>query len=133
MPTYEPVGTVAVGANTGVKSLSTFFNNAVSNTAVAVKASAGKLHTFEASNPTTADAFLKFYDTAQGSVTVATDVPKWSILVPAGGGATIRGGADAYYVAPIDFGTAITIACTTESAAGNTAPATAITVNIGYV
>ena len=61
------------------------------------------LEQYHVYNPNTADAFLQFYDLAQGSVTVGTTTPKLSLWVPGGGA------LDAPFTVPVSFLTAITV------------------------
>lgn len=103
-----------------------FRNTGVTNTAVAVKASAGCLYYYHVYNTNTSDVFLQIYDVASGSVTVGTTTPTYTLVVPAGGGIL-----DSPFSAPMNFSTAITIAVTT-TATGGTAPSTALLVNMGY-
>lgn len=109
---------------------SPYFNNALSTTVQTVKASAGTLVFFEASNANTSDAFLQVFDVS-GTVTLGTTTPTQSYLLPAGASSTLRGGVERVFVGPVNFANAIKIAATTTPT-GNTAPSTALTVNIGY-
>lgn len=105
----------------------TFFRNtALSNTAVAVKASQGNLFYYHFYNSGSLDTFLQLYNVAQGSVTVGTTTPDLTLAVPAGG--ILDGSFDS---SPFSFSTAITIAATT-TITGGTAPATALLIAIGY-
>lgn len=94
-------------------------------TAQAVKASAGKVYGYYLYNPEAAVTFVHFYNTAQGSVTVGTTNPLFSLQIPAGSAANLMSDIG------ITFGTAITIAATT-TAGGNTAPATGVSATIFY-
>ena len=107
--------------------LSTFRNAALSNTATAVKASAGRVYGYNVSNPNASqDVYLHFYDVAAGSVVVGTTTPKLSLWVPA------NGGLDSLFAIPIAFGTAITVAIST-TATGGTAPSSGGVVNLFYL
>ena len=97
------------------------------NTAQAIKTASGKLWALEVSNPNSADAYLQLFDVATGSVTVGTTVPALSLLVPAGDG-TKDGAMDKNFPMSIEFGTAITYACTTTPA-GSGDPSTGLIVN----
>lgn len=94
-------------------------------TAQAVKASAGKVFGYYLYNPEAAVTFVHFYNTAQGSVTVGTTNPLFTLPIPAGSGANLMSDIG------ITFGTAITIAATT-TAGGNTAPATGVSAVIFF-
>lgn len=111
--------------------LTRFRNIAVTNTAVAVKGSAGNIYSINAYNPGVALAYLHIYNVAAASVTVGTTVPNWSIALPSTATGTV--GIDAisdipYFTASGAFSVA---ASTTPN--GGTAPGTALVVNIGYV
>jgi hypothetical protein len=94
-------------------------------TAQAAKASAGVLYGYYAYNPEAAVTFVHFYNTAQGSVTVGTTNPLFTIAIPAGAAANL---ALPYGIA---FSTAITVAATT-TAGGNTAPSTGVSLVVFY-
>lgn len=132
---YSPVQVDADGslyttlsASAGTVGASTLFDSDGDNTAQAAKTSAGSLYGLEVSNPNSTDAFIQIFDLATGSVTVGTTTPKLSFFVPAGNG-TDDGAMDKSFVVPIDFGTAITYACTT-TATGGTDPTTGLVVNV---
>ncbi len=103
---------------------SMFRNAALSNTAVAVKAAAGTLAGCHIYNPNSSESFVQFYNVAQGSVTVGTTTPDYTLFIPAFG--AVDGG-----ILPIAFSTAITVAATT-TIGGGTAPSTALLVNLQY-
>lgn len=94
-------------------------------TAQAVKASAGQVYGYYLYNPEAAVTFVHFYNTAQGSVTVGTTNPLFSIQLPAGAAANMT------FPFGVAFSTAITIAATT-TAGGNTAPSTGVSATIWY-
>ena len=116
---------VVGSASAGGVGLDTSRTTALSNTATAIKSSAGNIYLLHVENPNSSKAYLQFYDVAAGSVTVGTTTPKLSLLIPA------TGGHDGYLPIPIAFGTAITVAATT-TATGGAAPTTGLLVNIGY-
>lgn len=120
------IGTVNNAPLATVTGLTKYRGTAVSNTAIAVKASAGRLYNYHIYNAGTLDTFLQFYDVAQGSVTVGTTVPDKTFWVPAGG--ALDGGL----VYSAAFASAISIAATT-TVTGGTAPATALLVNLDYI
>lgn len=94
--------------------------SALSNTAVAVKASPGKIVSAEFYNPAAAVTYVQLFDKAAGSVVVGTDTPVLSIGVPAGGRAQC----------PLDAGFLVAIAtAATTAPTGGTAPATALIAN----
>jgi hypothetical protein len=110
---------VASRASPSIKGLDTNRQTALSNTAVAVKASQGRIYGYHYQNPGSADAYIQFYDIAQGSVTVGTTTPKRTLWIPAFGAVDTAG------ITPtLMFDTAITIAAT-STATGGTAPGTA--------
>ena len=100
-----------------------FRSTAVDETAgVAVKAAAGDVYGWNLYNPNTYDVFVKFYDTAQGSVVVGTTAIVETVQVPAQGSVVIKQDAPIH-----TFATAITIAATKLVA---DADATAITSDV---
>lgn len=128
VPQYSANGTqwVTPTPDAGATGLTMFRNTALSNTAVAVKASAGRVYNYHFYNSNTSDAFVQFYNTAQGSVTVGTTTPVKTFAVPAGG---VIDGVWAFSPA---FSTAITVAATT-TIAGGSAPSTGLLVNLDYI
>lgn len=100
---------------------------ACTNTAQAVKASQGTLGGWYLNNPNTADSYLQIYNVASGSVTVGTTNPLMTIHIP--GAAANSVAANVEFGNGIQFSTAIAIACTT-TAGGNTAPSSALDVNL---
>lgn len=110
-----------------------YFNAALSSTAVAVRTTGTLVFYIQVVNLTATDCWLQMFDTAQASVTVGTDTPKQSFLVPgASTAATNAGAITQQFSCPLEFNTALTIAFTT-SATGSGTPATAAVVNIGYL
>lgn len=100
------------------------------STKAAVKASAGRIHGLEVSNPNTADAFLQLFDALTANVTVGTTTPTQTFLIPAGDG-TVRGAVNITFPVPLNFKSGIMQACTTTpTGSGN--PSAALTVNIQY-
>lgn len=142
-------GTGVVGLSTGTNTIGnvgnvpitagglTMFREIVPNntTSVAVKASAGQLYSIDAYSISAATpAYIKFYNTAQGSVTCGTPTPTFGpFLIPASGGAP-GSGFVMHDTNGYAFSTAITV-CVTAGIADNdtTAPAASTYVlNIGY-
>jgi hypothetical protein len=102
-------------------------NALLTNTPVAVKASAGNVYGLDFVNPGSSAAYVQIFDVAAASVTLGTTVPKLSKWIPAFGGWEEKFAGET----KISFGTAITVAATTTPT-GNTAPATGIIANIVY-
>jgi hypothetical protein len=100
-------------------------NAVLTNTAVAVKASAGQLYGWFIYNPNDEACFVNFYDIAQGSTTVGTSATKLQLSIPAGAAANLSGAHG------IPFGTAITVSAT-KTAGSNTAPDTGLDVQLLY-
>ena len=103
-------------------------STALTSTAQAIKASAGQLFGWYIFNPNTVTAWVIIYNTASASVTVGTTAPVLVIGVPAGAAANV--------VNPmgIEFTNAgWSAAAVMTSAAGNTAPTTALDANFFYI
>ena len=98
---------------------------ALTNSAQAVKASAGQVGGWFIYNPNASAQFVQFYNTASGSVTVGTTNPLFMLTIPATAAANIE------FVNGIPFSTAISIAAT-STAGGNGAPASAMDVVVFY-
>lgn len=126
-----PAGTNSIGkvvpegSASGV-GLSFDRRSALSNTAVAVKAGSGRVYGYHFYNPNTSDAFVQFYNVAQGSVTVGTTTPDITLWIPSGGA------LDTFLNIPISFSTAITIAATT-TVTGGSAPSTGLLANTFFI
>jgi hypothetical protein len=116
---------VSIGVSAAAPGMISYRNAALSNTAQAVKASAGRTYGWSFTNPGTADAWVHVYDVAAGSVTVGTTNALWTWIVPA------QGANGDSFPAPLEHGTAIAIAATTGPTNG-TAPATALVAYVGY-
>ena len=115
-----PFPPVPVPAATG--GMSVFTKQVANNTtSFAVDASAGTLYGISAFNNSATIAYVKLYNTAQGSVTCGTPTPVDRMLIPAN-----TSGAGFIWSMPLGvaYGTAIT-ACVTTGFADNdtTAPA----------
>lgn len=103
-------------------------STALTNSAQAIKASAGQLFGWYIYNPNTVACWVIIYNTAAASVTVGTTNPAMVIGVPAGSAANV--------VNPmgIEFTNAgWSAAAVMTSAGGNTAPTTALDVNFFYI
>jgi hypothetical protein len=94
---------------------------ALTNTAVQVKASAGEIRWATCGNANASSEYLQVYDVA-GAVTVGTTTPTLSIPIPVGGG---------FFAINSQYFNAIKIAATT-TAAGGTAPGTALDCSAGF-
>ena len=114
----DPALVVAVSPNSA---MTHFVNRGLVGTAVAVKASAGNLYAVQVNNTDSSAAFIQFWNTAQGGVTVGTTAPVLELAVPAGN-STVQC-ANWAFPSGIPFSTAITVASTTTSggASGNAA------------
>ncbi len=100
-------------------------STALTNTAQAVKASAGSLGGWYIYNPNSSAAYVILYNVAAASVTVGTTVAKMILCIPATSAANLE------LVNGVPFDTAIAIAAATTGA-GNSAPTTALEANIMY-
>lgn len=106
--------------------LTTNRQTALSNTAVAVKASSGRVYGYHIYNPNTSDSYVQLYDVAQGGVSVGTTTPTRTLWIPSGGA------IDSQFAIPLSYGTAITIAATT-TITGGSAPSSGLLVEIDYI
>lgn len=105
-----------------------YCNTAVSNSAVLVMSTGGQLAFLNLFNPAAATTYLQVFDAkATANVTVGTTTPTlvFGLTTLANDTPVILDGDG------LQFGNGIVIAATT-TATGNTAPATAMVVNIGY-
>lgn len=100
--------------------------NALSNSAVSVKGSAGQLFGLQCGNTNASEEYVQIYNVASGSVTVGSTSPTLSVPIAA----TATGGLMISLVG-IQFGTAISVAATT-TATGGSAPGTALDCNAFY-
>lgn len=122
--TNDSVGAVPKASAT-VGGCDTYFNAALTNTVVSVKASAGNVYQALSYNSGAAYAFIQVFDVASGSVTLGTTTPKYVFPVPN------AGVYDTPIPMPITHSTAISIAAT-STATGNVAPAATQTMWLGY-
>ncbi len=99
---------------------------ALTNTAVAIKASGGWLGKLYCWNPNATVAYIQVYNVAAGSVTVGTTAALQSYGIPPtnSAGFVMNAVGD-------EYGTAISAAATT-TAGGGTAPGTAVDCNVSY-
>lgn len=98
---------------------------ALTNSAQAVKASAGKLGGWYIYNPNSSAAYVVIYNIAAASVTVGTSTAKLILCIPATSAANLE------MVNGIYFDTAISVAAATTGG-GNTAPSTALECMLFY-
>jgi hypothetical protein len=100
--------------------------DALTNTAVAIKAAAGQLYKLYCYNPNSSVSYIQVYNVAAGSVTVGVTAALQSYGIPA----TSAGGFALSLVGD-QYSTAISAAATT-TAGGGSAPSTAVDCNVGY-
>lgn len=98
---------------------------ALTNSAVAIKASAGQLFLLQCGNTNSVQVSVQVFNVAFGSVTVGTTA---SIPFEIAPNST---GGFALSLQGLQFGTAMSVAATTTST-GGTAPSTAIDCAVGY-
>lgn len=100
---------------------------ALTNTAQAIKASAGNLYGYYIYNPNATAAYVEIYNIAQASVTVGTSTATLVFCIPATSAANLM------FPVPIPFSnTGWSIAATTTGG-GNTAPGTALECMVFYL
>ena len=97
----------------------------ITATATSVKGSAGQVYGWYFYNPNASVAYVQFFNTASGSVTLGTTAPVYSLGIPATSGANVE------LSNGIAHSTAITIAVTTTRA-GSTSPGSSVDYNIFY-
>jgi hypothetical protein len=121
----------AITTETG---LLTYRNTALTNTAVAVKATGGSVRGWNFVNVNTSAVYVKLYNIAAGSVTVGTSPVTRTIAIPAGSASNPAiFFLEAQPTSQEDFSTAISMACVTGLADNsNTAPSTAIHASVRY-
>lgn len=93
---------------------------ALTNTAQAIKASAGNLYGWYIYNPNSSAQFVQLYNVAAGSVTVGTTNPLFMLTIPATSAANVE------FTNGITFSNAGWSASATSTAGGNGAPSTAL-------
>jgi hypothetical protein len=105
------------------------YNNALTNAAVALKATQGYLCKVTAFQPAAnAATYIQWYNEAQALVVVGTTLPVYVMYIPAGASATIEEFVE--NTAPF-FNKAISYAATTTPT-GAVAPANAIQISLLY-
>lgn len=124
-------GGVALGASASAGAGTSHFRKTdLTNTAAAIKATAGKLHGYNLYNANASLAFVHFYNVVAASVVVGTTTPLRSIALPSTSNGTIA--IDKSDPIGIAFSTAISIAATTGVDNG-TAPGIAIIANVEFI
>lgn len=114
------IGTVSLeNTNATLNSTSSDGGTALTSTAQAIKASAGKLKGYYIYNPNAAAAYVNIYNTAQGSVTVGTTNPLFQLTIPPASAANL------WMESGVNFSTAMSWSAT-STAGGNGAPTTAL-------
>jgi hypothetical protein len=98
---------------------------ALTNTAVAVKGSAGQFGGYMIYNPNTSVAHVQVWNVAAGSVTVGTTAPTYVLSIPAASAANLE------LTCGVAHSTAIAVAATTTPT-GSTAPTSALVAAIFY-
>lgn len=121
----DSTGQVAPAANATSTGVSINFQTALTNSKIAVKASAGNMYGWHIYNPNNAVTYIQLFNLASASVTLGTTAPTMVLVVPA------QGGIDDYLPVPITFGTAITLAATT-TASGLTAPTSTLVADFFF-
>lgn len=106
------------GAST-INSTSSDGGTALTNTAQAIKASAGCLYGYFIYNPNATAQYVQFYNTASGSVTVGTTNPLFMLVIPATSGANMWLNEGALFTTAMSW-------AATSTAGGNGAPSTAL-------
>ena len=128
MPTVAVTGTFwqatqPVSGTVDRTAITPVLENGLSTTVQTVVGSAAKLDSYYCFNPNSSVAYVQIFDIS-GTVTLGTSTPKWSIGIPATGGANLSN-------LNLSFANAIKVAATT-TATGSSAPTTAIDCNFGY-
>jgi hypothetical protein len=100
--------------------------NALTNTAKAIKASAGNMYMLQCGNTNASEIYVQLYNVPFGSVTVGTTVAIYSVPIAA----TSTGGFA--MAMPVTFGGSGLSAAATTTATGFTAPTTALDCNVAY-
>lgn len=119
-PGTSKIGTVSLeNTNSTMNASSSDGGTALTSTAQAIKASAGKIKGYFIYNPNATAQFVQFYNTAQGSVTVGTTNPLFMLTIPPASAANL------WMESGVNFSTAMSWAAT-STAGGNGAPTTAL-------
>lgn len=119
-PGTSKIGTVSLeNTNSTMNASSSDGGTALTSTAQAIKASAGKIKGYFIYNPNATAQFVQFYNTAHGSVTVGTTNPLFMLTIPPASAANL------WMESGVNFSTAMSWAAT-STAGGNGAPTTAL-------
>lgn len=100
-------------------------STALTNSAQAVKASAGLFGGYYIYNPNSSATYVHVYNVGAASVTVGTTNPKNTYVIPATSAANLE------IVRGLNYNTAISVSATTTGG-GSTAPTTALEANFWY-
>ena len=107
-----------------------FFSQSLTSTKAQVKGSGGTIYGITAVNNGTAIAYIQVFNKASASVTVGTTTPDYVIPVPAPSSGSNGAGIREEYALGLNFGTGITVACTTTRTGASSATCD---VNVNYV
>lgn len=124
-PVFTTITPSATGGWDTFMATSADGSTALTNSAQAIKASAGTFGGYYIYNPNSSAVYVHIYNTASGSVTVGTTNPKNTFCIPATSGANLE------ITNGIQYGTAMSCAATTTGP-GNTAPSTALECNFFF-
>ena len=106
--------------------LASFLDIDLDETAIAVKTTAGRVYGWYIYNNATATRYVKFYDVAQGSVTVGTTTPTFVLALPA------ESAANQEFGLGVRFSTAITFAATTDVGSNGAPSANDVVISLFY-
>ncbi len=101
-------------------------STALTNTAQAIKASAGKIGGWYIYNPNASAVYIPIYNVAAASVTVGTTNPQMTLCIPATSAANVE------FAMGIPFSNAGFSCAATTTGGGSTAPASAVEANWLY-
>ncbi len=101
-------------------------SSVLTNTAQAIKASAGQLYGWYIYNPNSSAVYIPIYNVAAASVTVGTTNPQMVLVIPAASAANILGAVG------IEFNNAGWSAAATTSGGGSGAPAIGVEATFFY-
>lgn len=116
-----------VGQATGGMS---FFTASLTSTKSQVKGSGGTIYGITAVNNGSALAYIQVFNKLSASVTVGTTAPDYVVPVPAPSSGTAGAGIREEYSKGLNFGTGITVACTTTRTGSTSATCD---VNVNYI
>lgn len=122
----DSTGQIASAANATATGFTVSQQNALTNTKVSVKTSAGNLYGYRIYNPNTTYVYIQVFNLLTASVTLGTTAATEVIPIPPGGM------VDEVFPVPGAYGTGIVIAATT-TATGSTAPTSTLTATMRYL